>query len=324
MRFRGLLVSLLMLASQAATAHPLAPAMLELREQVPDQYEVLWRTSTTRAGRNDVLPQLPRECARIGEAREGLEQDAWVSRWTVQCAGGLTGRSIGVSGLAQSRITVILRLQRVDQPSLQTVLDLRSPQFSVPEPAQVPPVFGAYFGLGVEHLLLGFDHVLFVAGLVLLVRRMKPLLITITAFTVGHSITLSLASLGLVRVNAALMELGIAISILVLACEVARPQPGLFARRPWLMAGGFGLLHGLGFAGALAEIGLPQGEIPLALLAFNLGIEAGQVLLVALLLLLGLLWKRLPPAASSTVPASYLIGTLAAYWCFERAVAVLG
>lgn len=320
---------LLLLLPCLAQAHPLAPAMLELRETAPDAYEIIWRTSTTRAGSRAVFPQLPESCRGTGETNAGLEQDAWVSRWAVACAGGFTGKDIAVSGLDASRISVILRLQRSGQPVAQALLDYRHPRWSVPPPQQATPVFQGYFGLGVEHLLLGFDHVLFIAGLVLLVRRLRPLVLTITAFTLGHSITLSLATLGWIHVNSALMELGIALSILVLACEVARPagrEPSLLARWPWLMAAGFGLLHGLGFAGALAEVGLPQADIPLALLAFNLGIEAGQLMLIALLLGLALLRNRLPQVVRSglgATPAAYLIGTLAAYWCCERAAALL-
>jgi hypothetical protein len=167
--------------------------------------------------------------------------------------------------------------------------------------------------------------------LVLLVRSVRPLVWTITAFTLGHSVTLALATLGFVRVNPALTELGIALSILYLAFEIVRPRPdSLFRRRPWLMALAFGLLHGLGFAGALAEVGLPQAEIPLALFAFNIGIELGQLLVVALLLAAFQLWRLMAPgrvpAAFATAAAllpAYVIGSLAAFWCIGRTVVLL-
>lgn len=324
---KRLLALALLLACAGAQAHPLAPALLELRELAPvadATHDVLWRTSITRAGRSDVAPVLPANCQTDGDVQAGLEDEAWVSRWRVRCAGGLAGQSLAVRGLEASRIAVVLRVQPLQGDALQAVLDARTPAYTVPAPGAAAAVFPSYFVLGVEHLLLGFDHVLFVCGLFLLVSGLRSLLVTITAFTLGHSITLSLASLGYVRVHAGLMELGIALSVLLLAVELARARgtpPGLLARRPWLMASGFGLLHGLGFAGVLAEIGLPAGEIPLALLAFNLGIEAGQIALVLALILLKRLTQQRPLA--DTMPRlhalpSYAIGTLAAYWCCER------
>ena len=326
---RRLLIGVLAwLVSGAAFAHPLAPALLELREIATHEYEVLWRTSATRAGRSDVAPQLPQACRTVGDARAGLEDDAWVARWRLRCEGGLAGQHIGVRGLEASRIAVILRLQPLGGSAQQIVLDARSPALEVTQAVSAAAVFPEYFGLGVEHLLFGFDHLLFVCALFLLVRGLRPLVITVTAFTLGHSLTLSLASLGLVRVNEGAMELGIALSLLWLASELARPAglpPSPLSRRPWLMAGGFGLLHGLGFAGALTQIGLPAGEIPLALLAFNLGIEAGQLMLIGALLMLKMLTRLRPNAAFMPrlrgVP-SYVIGTLAACWCYERVTAL--
>lgn len=328
---RALLMLALLLGVTNASAHPLAPALLELQEVAPGDVEVLWRTSVTRAGRSDVAPQLPEGCEPAGEVQAGLEEDAWVSRWTLHCEGGLVGRHINVHGLETSRIAVILRLQQQAGEPVQVLLDAREAGYTVLAPSAAPPaaaVFPSYFSLGVGHLLFGFDHLLFVCGLFLLVRGLRALVLTITAFTLGHSITLSLASLGWVQVPAAPMELGIALSLLWLACEIARPvgaPRSSLSQRPWLMAAGFGLLHGLGFAGALAEIGLPSGEIPMALLGFNLGIEAGQLALIGVLFML----KRLtqPRAIADFMPPlrsvpSYAIGTLAAYWCFERAAAL--
>ena len=326
---RTLLGMLVWLASAAASAHPLAPAMLELRETATHEYEVLWRTSATRAGRSDVAPQLPANCRHTGEPRAGLEQDAWVARWNLRCDGGLDGQRIGVRGLAESRIAVILRLQPLAGVAQQLVLDARTPGYEMKPAAPAVSVLPAYFSLGVGHLLFGFDHLLFVCGLFLLVRGLRALVITVTAFTLGHSLTLSLASLGLVRVHEGVMELGIALSLLWLACGLARPRdaaPSLLLSQPWLAAAGFGLLHGLGFAGALAQVGLPAGEIPLALFAFNLGIEAGQLALIAALLMLKMLTRQ--RRIADYVPAmhalpSYVIGVLAAYWCWERATALL-
>ena len=360
----ALLLGLLLPA--LAAAHPLAPALLQLQESAPGHYDVLWRTSVTRAQRLDVAPELPSDCLASGEPQIATEGgDAVVARWQVQCASALTGRRIAVQGLAQSGINVIVHI-RSASGVIDALLGPDQTEFVVPEPAAQSPVFGSYLRLGVEHLLGGFDHLLFVAGLLLLdlfpkilsaspvsqtarmplwgvptggrrriklsgpglVRRWRPLLLTITAFTLGHSLTLALASLGLIKVPQAWAELGIALSILLLAVEIARPAsvaPSLLRRWPWLMAAGFGLLHGLGFAGVLGETGLPQGAIVQALLAFNLGIELGQLLWV--LALLGLAWAGLkllrnPSETTARVLPAYLIGSLAAYWCWDRLAAL--
>jgi hypothetical protein len=320
---RWLLV--LLLWPVLAPAHPLAPALLELRETAPAQYETLWRTSVLRARGADLRPLPPQGC------RGGLDQpaqiegrEALVLRGTLDCAPtGLAGKTLRIAGLDQARINVIVQLQPLAGQPQRVLLDATRAEWTVPLPGTPAPVFARYLGLGAEHLLLGPDHLLFVAGLVLLVRGARRLLLTVTAFTLGHSLTLALAVLGLVRVNPALTELGIAASLLWLALDAVRPatRPGLFARRPALLAISFGLLHGLGFAGALSEVGLPAGDIPLALLAFNLGIELGQIGVIAALLAVAALW-RAPMLPLARLAPAYLIGTLAVYWCLERGAAL--
>lgn len=325
---RCLLVLLLSSPCLPASAHPLAPALLQLQETTPAHYEVLWRTSVTRTQQQDVSPQLPADCIATSEPLITTEDgDAVVARWNVGCDTALTGRPITVQGLAQSGINVIVHIAG-REGVIDTLLSPDQPGFEVPRPAAQRPVFVAYLQLGIEHLLTGLDHLLFVAGLLLLVRGVRRLLLTITAFTLGHSLTLALASLGLIQVHQPLAELGIAISILVLAVEISRPAgspTSALVRWPWLMAAAFGLLHGLGFAAALMDVGLPQGQIPLALLAFNTGIELGQLLAVSLLLAAAWACRQQWKTPSKTVgragPA-YLIGTLAAYWCWDRLVSL--
>lgn len=325
---------LILLLSAAASAHPLAPALLQLHEIAPARYDVLWRTSVTRTQQLDVTPVLPGECLPLQAPEVATEAgDAVVARWRVQCdAQGLLHRVIGVQGLAQSGINVILHLTALDGRVTQALLGPEQPSFVVTTRQAQPPVFQSYLRLGIKHLLTGLDHLMLVAGLWLLVRGARRLLLTLTAFTLGHSLTLVLASLGLIQVNQAVAELGIALSILWLATEMAKPQsrPGsLFAHRPWLVAAGVGLLHGLGFAGALAEVGLPQGDIVSALIAFNIGIEAGQLLWVAALVLLAGAIRRASelssyqrPVAWPQLPA-YCIGAIAACWCYQRGAAML-
>jgi hydrogenase/urease accessory protein HupE len=186
-------------------------------------------------------------------------------------------------------------------------------------------VASTYVSIGIGHILLGFDHLLFVLALVMIVKSTRRLLVTVTAFTVAHSITLSLATLGVLHGPGPPVEASIALSIVFVASEIIHQRQGregLTARSPWVVAFAFGLLHGLGFAGALAEVGLPENSIPLALLFFNIGVEVGQVLfIVAVLatyrLLAKLLAGRFDLARLTPVPA-YAIGALASYWLFER------
>lgn len=310
-----------------AFAHPLAPALLELRAQGGDRYEVLWRTSVVQVAGREVRPQLP--CEALTPARRTVrDNEAVEERWQARCD-ELAGQAIAVSGLAGSGINVVLRIVDAGGRVTSGLLDLRQPRFTVSPRSSRGQVLAEYFSLGVGHLLSGFDHLLFVLGLLVLVRGLKPLLLTITAFTLGHSLTLAAATLGLVRVNPALTELGIAISLIVVALAILRPQgqPSLMQRHPASLTLSFGLLHGLGFAGALSAIGLPADEIPLSLLGFNLGIEAGQLLLVVAALSatrLARRWLALTQTRLTHAVPAYIIGSLAACWCIERTIVLLG
>ena len=313
-----------------AHAHPLAPALLELNETTAEQFDVLWRTSATRVQSVDVTPVLPADCQETKAMQASVaENESLTARWSVHCdSNGLVGKTLRIAGLERGHINVILRMQLLQGGVIKALLGPDQTSFIVPAPQAVPSVFLSYLQLGIEHLLTGFDHLLFVLGLLLLVPNLRRLVLTVTAFTLGHSITLTLASLNLVNVPQSIAEFAIATTILLLACELVRNQnvqTSWISRRPWLMAASFGLIHGLGFAGALRDIGLPQDEIPLSLFAFNLGIEVGQVLIVFSFLLMAWSWRQRPaiiPANLSKrarfAPA-YVIGTLAAYWCFERA-----
>jgi len=259
---------------------------------------------------------------------DGDEQSVSL-RWTVDCGPqGLVGRDVAVEGLGPVRIDVLVRIALPDGRVVNRVLRADDPRLTVPARASRPAVVASYGRLGITHILSGPDHLLFVLGLLLLVPRARPLLKTITAFTLGHSITLSLVALDVVRVPSAPVELLIAVSVLVLAVELARDAslaPDPLRRNPWWMACVFGLLHGMGFAGALAEVGLPQAEIPLALFAFNVGIEIGQIVFVAVAgAALVALRPRLADASAAWLRApAYGIGTCAAFWCFERAAVLL-
>jgi hypothetical protein len=311
-----------------AAAHPLAPALLELRESAPQEYEVLWRTSVAQVRGVQVAPMLPATCAALTPERRSLrDNEALEARWTARCEGGLAGRELAVAGLEGSGINVVVRIETLDGRVTSGLVDLRAPRFLVPPQSTALPRFGQYAALGMTHLLTGLDHALFVLGLLCVVRGVRALVVAITAFTLGHSVTLAAASLGFVRFDVALAELGIALSLVAVALAILRPaaEASLLARRPALLTLGFGLLHGLGFAGALAGIGLPRREIAPALLAFNLGIEGGQLLLVAVALGVAQAVRIAgdAPALWRAVPA-YIIGSLAACWCIERSLPLLG
>jgi len=315
-----------------AAAHPLAPALLSLSEEAGGVVAVSWKVSRLRPTGTDVQPVLPSHCAAISQPEFAVTDADVTESWRVDCGErGLVGASLRVAGLERSRTDALLHIRLADGRSLRGLVSESAPEYVVPERESAAAVARSYFGLGVEHLLTGLDHVLFVIGLVLLVPSGRRLVATITAFTLGHSVTLSLATLGVVDVPAMLFEWLIAASILVLGAELARRdlaatgEGSWLRRRPWAMAFAFGLLHGLGFAGALAQVGLPHGEIPLALVAFNVGVEAGQLLIVAPLVAIGAIaaapLTRVPERVR-LVPA-YAIGSLAAYWCIERAALAL-
>ena len=322
--FAALLAALLVPIG-SASAHPLAPGLLELTEVAPARYAVLWRTSVVRARTGTVEPRLPEDCTRVSQPEVRIESgEAQVARWVVQCAdGGLAGKPLSVDGLEGSGINVIVRVAAPGHPEFKALLG--PGQWVATVALQPQPVFTRYLALGAQHLLGGLDHLLFLLGLFLLVPSLRALVATVTAFTAGHSVTLSLAALGLVPVGQGVAELMIAATVLALGLELARMNPAPFSgRRVWLMAAAFGLVHGLGFAGALRDIGLPAQDIPLSLLAFNLGIELAQLGLICVMLLGAAAWRRLPavPRLAPAIPA-YVVGSMAACWLLERSAALL-
>jgi hydrogenase/urease accessory protein HupE len=230
---------------------------------------------------------------------------------------------VAIDGLDATYTDVLLRLERADGSELTHRLTPEASSYEIQAQPGYFQVGATYFSLGVEHILGGIDHLLFVLALLLVVSGWRKLVATVTAFTVSHSITLALATLGFIHVPGPPVEAVISLSIVFVAAEIIRSREGaagLTARWPWIVAFTFGLLHGFGFAGALSEVGLPGSSIPLALLAFNLGVEAGQLLFVAAALVLYALARRVPatlPAWTWRIPP-YAIGGVAAYWTLER------
>lgn len=327
MSCRWLVLGLLALAG-AAGAHPLAPALWVL-ESEGESVTARWQVTPGSVAARQLQPRWPAACETRSAAVPDTVRSAERRQWTLQCPGGLAGQTVAVDGLTTTPVNVILRWQPQGAAAHTWLLDAGQPAVTLPWPGAVRSVLPQYLGLGVEHLLLGPDHVLFVLGIVLLVRGGRRLVWTLSAFTLGHSLTLALAATGRLQVWPALTECLIALSLFWLALEAARPptqRRGAWQQRPGVLAFGFGLFHGLGFAGVLAEIGLPTGALIPALLGFNLGIELGQLLLVVVLLGLRALLARgatAMPRWAAAVPV-YAMGGLAAYWCLERGAPLLG
>lgn len=324
-----LLLLLLALLAGPVAADEFKPAYLQLTETAPGRYDVLWKVPALDA--QTVLklkPVFPPGTVEVTPRRQTYLGGAAVVRWTAEVPGGLYGKPISFEGLGLTRTDVLVRLARADGSEQLERVNPAVPRF-VASPSPGPwEVIGSYTWLGIEHILLGIDHLLFVAALVMLVRGLRQLLWTITAFTVAHSITLALATLGVLDVPGPPVEAIIALSILFVALEILRREqghPSLASAKPWLVAFSFGLLHGLGFAGALAEVGLPENSIPLALLFFNIGVEIGQLLFVGVLLAGAALVRRLAGGPldrrlAVTLPA-YAIGGIASFWVIERVMA---
>jgi len=303
-----------------AGAHPFAPALLELRELGADRVSAHWKEPALRAQGSRLQPVLPGGCRGVGKPSVEREGTAMEATWEIECPQGLSGQTVGVQGIASSGADVLLRIQRLDGRQHSLVLTADSPELRIPAAPDRLGVFRTYVGLGFEHIFAGYDHLLFVAGLTLLVGLGRRLAWTITAFTLGHSVTLALAALGYVDFSPHAIEVGIAASLYFLALELAGVLPRTVLRsHPWSIPALFGLLHGLGFAGALAKVGLPHGEIPLALLSFNVGIETGQLAFVGIVLVSWALVETLRiPTPLLRRASAYAIGSLAILWVLER------
>ncbi len=314
-------------------AHPLAPSSLRLRAQGDGRVEVRWRRPTIRPRGAELILHLPMRCRTLSAPRSEVTSDrsAVESRWTVNCGeGGLVGGVVRVDGLDRSSTNVVIEVIDAEGEGVRGLLHRGAPSFEVPRARGGTSIFADYLRLGVEHLVTGPDHVLFVLGLLLLIRRWRRLVTAITAFTLGHSLSLALAALGVVSLPAAPIEVAIAATLLVLALDILRERrgesPGPVARWPWAVCAAFGLLHGMGFAGALAHTGLPEGAIPLSLFAFNVGIEIGQVGIVVIALGLWRIGRKIIPKRLVEIKAlpAYFIGAMAASWVLERGLGGLG
>ncbi len=321
-------------------AHEVRPGYLELQQTGDETYELLWKVPGKGEDlRLGLYVQLPESCSNLTQPRGAFAANAYAERWSVRCAGGLSGGTIRIAGLSATLTDVLVRLERRDGTTQVTRLTPALSSLVVEAAPSRTEIVNTYLLLGIEHILTGVDHLLFVLGLLLLVRGFGRLVKTVSAFTLAHSVTLTLATLGFVHAPSPPVEAMIALSIVFVAKEILRSrgrssstQPSLTERQPWLVAFSFGLLHGLGFAGGLSEVGLPEGHIPLALLLFSIGVEVGHFGFIAVVLasiLLGLWIRdrvRLSPLrqqhlAMLRLLPPYAIGGTAMFWLIERLAA---
>ena len=309
-----------------AFAHELQPSSLEVRQLTPERYEVIWRAPIYYKKSHPAKLQLPEQWQTVGEPTVKQLSDSALHRRVVSVPEGvIDGGVIRFIGLETTITDVFARFIWLDGSETTAIARPSQPFIDIVAQRSAWQVAGDYTVLGVEHILSGFDHLTFVFALLLIVSGARRLLITVTSFTVAHSITLAAATLGMMWVPGPPIEATIALSILFLASElvkVNRGQASLTAQYPWIVAFVFGLLHGFGFAGALSDVGLPQNEVPLALLMFNVGVELGQLMFIAVILLLVMALRKVRiewPAWARQVPA-YGIGGIAAFWFIERVV----
>lgn len=321
-------LALLLVLQSPGLAHELRPGFLEIRQVGAETYDVRFKVPALGDMRLGLYVQLPNECSDAQPVRTERAKGALLEQIVADCSGGLAGRRIAIAGLSGTFTDVVVRVESSNGLVQAVRLTPDQPSFIVAAAPTWLDTARTYFLLGVEHILLGVDHLLFVLALLLLVRDTWMLVKVITAFTVAHSITLAVAALDIAHIPQAPVEAVIALSIMFVAAETLRQKRGetdLANRAPWVIAFAFGLLHGLGFGGALKEIGLPQTDIPLALLTFNLGVEAGQLLFVFAVLGLRVVVGRAltVEAPWARIVAGYGIGSLAAVWFVQRIALML-
>lgn len=325
----GTLIALVALLS-SSFAHESRPAYLEIKETAPGQYSVLWRTPVLSGMRLPVTLQLPGDVKEVREPNVQELSDSLVERhWIDAGPNGLAGKRIDFPGLQATITDVVVRTEMLDGRKWTTIVHPSQPWVELAANQSKWGVIGTYVVQGIRHILFGADHMLFVLGLLLIVKDRWMLLKTVTAFTVAHSITLAIATLGYAEVPVVPLNAAIALSILFLGPEIVRSWRGetsFTIRHPWVVSFAFGLLHGFGFASALTSAGLPRHELPLALVSFNVGVELGQLAFIALILALERAFRILEihwPRWAQALPG-YTVGSLGAFWTIQRVGILLG
>jgi hydrogenase/urease accessory protein HupE len=318
------------LAVPWAWAHEARPAYLEIKETAPNQFSVLWRTPVLAGMRLPIALRFPEDVKNLKEPTVQELADSLVERrWIDAGPNGLAGKRVEFPGLQLTIADVLVRVEMLDGRKSTTIVHASQPWVEIPASQTWIGVVGSYVLQGIRHILFGADHMLFVLGLLLIVKDRWMLLKTVTAFTVAHSITLATATLGYAEVPIVPLNAAIALSILFLGPEIVRSWRGetsFTIRHPWVVAFAFGLLHGFGFASALTSAGLPHHELPLALVSFNVGVEIGQLGFIALILLLERSFRVLEirwPRWAAALPG-YTVGSLGAFWTVQRLTILFG
>lgn len=313
-------------------ADELRPSYLELKELPDDLYNVVWKVPAASGGRRLALNvSFSDDVTSVSDVLQGEVGDAYIKQWQVYREGGLADAEVTIDGLITTTTFVLMRIEYLSGVIVTHRITPSTPSYIIEHQQSNLQVAWTYLVIGTEHILMGIDHLLFVLALLLIVKGTRKLIVTITAFTVAHSITLTTVTLGWFSLPGPPVEAVIALSILFVAREIILQQRGIksiTAKRPWLVAFVFGLLHGFGFAGALAEVGLPQNAIPLALLFFNVGVEIGQLFFVAAVVLILWLLKSMNVTFTTSnrlewgnLTPAYIIGGVAAFWFVERTLA---
>jgi hydrogenase/urease accessory protein HupE len=333
--FQRLIISLfwLFMVSAAASAHEVRPGYIEIIETDREVYSVRWKQPVRENGQSvsglGLQPVFPETCKKLNESKIVRRTGALIESFDLACDGGIEGQSIGVQGLRKTITDIFIRAELLQRGTVTMRL---TPDRPVAQLAGGGADLIAYFSLGTEHLLSGYDHILFVIGLTLLVANWRRLFWVITGFTLAHSFTLALSIMGWMSLPSASVEAVIALSILFVAIELTKSpdqRSAIAERFPQAIAFGFGLIHGFGFAGVLLEIGLPRGDTALALALFNIGLEFGQILVVIAVLALQFLWQFLLPRIAITVPdwvrqsPAIAIGAVAVYWLISRVMIII-
>lgn len=297
---------------------------LEIKESKSQHYSVLLKLALKDDQKLPIDMLIPKECSLTVPKTSHLVNNTYLDRWQMKCNEGLADKTLVIEGLKSTGTDLLLRVELLSGVSHSKLLNPSKSSYRVPKDASTWQIMQTYTWLGITHILLGFDHLLFVFALLLIVKNMRRLLWTVTAFTLAHSLTMAVSTLGIVQIPQAPVEAIIALSILFLAMEIIHEKQGkvgLTSLYPWIIAFIFGLLHGFGFAGALAEIGLPQQAVTLALVFFNIGVELGQLMFVATVVLMVLILQRLTsPALLDKLQTAvvYMIGGVSAFWLIER------
>lgn len=319
----------LALLAAAARAHEVRPGYLEITEEPSSAVRILWKQPVLGELAIPMQPHLSAGWLETYPASLTHTESFLVRQWEIPAAAGaLEGQTVTILGLEATFTDVLVRVNRPGVVSTTRLLKPTSPSFEIRKDA--PPPSRAYLGLGIHHILLGVDHLLFVLGLLLIVgNRWGMMVKTVTAFTAAHSLTLAASTLGIVRLPAAPVNVVVALSIFFLGIEVVRQRRGetsLTIRHPWIAAFGFGLIHGFGFASGLSTLGLPPREVLVALLLFNVGVELGQLAFVGVYVLVRQALRKLEvpqPRWAEAIPA-YVVGSLGAYWTIVQAGGLFG